>query len=78
MTTDGGPELINQLSLNYYGEPFTGDEGTDQHRSGAREDREQDRDGDREALVAHKPRHKHSREARGVTDAEIELPGDEY
>lgn len=36
MTTDGGPELINRLSLNYYGEPYTGDEGTDRVRVVAR------------------------------------------
>jgi PPOX class probable F420-dependent enzyme len=36
MTTDGGPELINRLSLNYYGEPYTGDEGTDNVRVVAR------------------------------------------
>jgi PPOX class probable F420-dependent enzyme len=36
MTTEGGPELINQLSLTYYGEPYTGDEGTDHVRIVAR------------------------------------------
>lgn len=32
MTTEGGPELINELSLKYYGEPFTDDIGTDRVR----------------------------------------------
>jgi PPOX class probable F420-dependent enzyme len=32
MTHDGGPELINQLSLAYEGEPYTGDDGTDNVR----------------------------------------------
>ncbi len=32
MTPDGGPELINRLSLIYYDEPYTGDEGTDNVR----------------------------------------------
>jgi PPOX class probable F420-dependent enzyme len=36
MTTEGGPELINRLSLTYYGEPYTGDEGTDRVRVVAR------------------------------------------
>jgi PPOX class probable F420-dependent enzyme len=36
MTKDGGPELINRLSLIYYGEPFTGDDGTDHVRVVAR------------------------------------------
>jgi PPOX class probable F420-dependent enzyme len=36
MTTEGGPELINRLSLNYYGEPYTGDEATDNVRVVAR------------------------------------------
>ncbi|MDT4974459.1 MAG: hypothetical protein QOG98_217 [Pseudonocardiales bacterium] len=36
MTTEGGPELINRLSLTYYGEPYTGDEGTDLVRVVAR------------------------------------------
>ncbi|MDT4982983.1 MAG: hypothetical protein QOF95_473, partial [Pseudonocardiales bacterium] len=36
MTTEGGPELINRLSLTYYGEPYTGDEGTDHVRVVAR------------------------------------------
>jgi len=36
MTTDGGPELINRLSMNYYGERFAGDDGTDRVRVVAR------------------------------------------
>jgi PPOX class probable F420-dependent enzyme len=36
MTTEGGPELINRLSLTYYGEPYTGDQGTDHVRVVAR------------------------------------------
>jgi PPOX class probable F420-dependent enzyme len=32
MTTDGGPELIDRLSLVYTGERYTGDEGTDNVR----------------------------------------------
>lgn len=36
MTTDGGPALINRLSLKYYGEPYTGDVGTDHVRVVAR------------------------------------------
>lgn len=36
MTTEGGPELINELSMNYYGERFTGDDGTDRVRVVAR------------------------------------------
>lgn len=28
LTSDGGPELIDRLSRIYYGEPYTGDEGT--------------------------------------------------
>jgi PPOX class probable F420-dependent enzyme len=36
MTTEGGPQLINRLSRTYYGEPYTGDEGTDHVRIVAR------------------------------------------
>lgn len=36
MTTDGGAELINRLSLKYYGESYTGDDGTDHVRVVAR------------------------------------------
>ncbi|PZS14347.1 MAG: PPOX class F420-dependent oxidoreductase [Pseudonocardiales bacterium] len=36
MTTDGGAELINRLCMAYYGEPFTGDEGTENVRVVAR------------------------------------------
>jgi PPOX class probable F420-dependent enzyme len=36
MTTDGGPELIDRLSRVYYGEPYTGDDGTDNVRVVAR------------------------------------------
>lgn len=36
MTTDGGPELIERLSQIYYGEPYTGDVGTDHVRVVAR------------------------------------------
>ena len=32
MTRDGGPELIERLSQLYYGERFTGDDGTDHVR----------------------------------------------
>jgi PPOX class probable F420-dependent enzyme len=32
LTTEGGPELINQLSHVYTGEPYTNDEGTDNVR----------------------------------------------
>jgi PPOX class probable F420-dependent enzyme len=32
LTHDGGPELINQLSLAYENEPYTGDDGTDNVR----------------------------------------------
>jgi len=32
MTTDGGPELIQELSRKYEGIPFTGDDGTDRVR----------------------------------------------
>ena len=32
MTQDGGPELIDQLSLAYAGEHYTGDDGTDHVR----------------------------------------------
>jgi PPOX class probable F420-dependent enzyme len=32
MTTEGGPELINELSLKYDGKPFTDDIGTDRVR----------------------------------------------
>jgi PPOX class probable F420-dependent enzyme len=32
MTHDGGPELIDQLSRAYTGEPYTGDDGTDNVR----------------------------------------------
>jgi PPOX class probable F420-dependent enzyme len=36
LTTDGGPELIDRLSRIYYGEPYTGDEGTGNVRVVAR------------------------------------------
>ncbi|MGH8962480.1 MAG: PPOX class F420-dependent oxidoreductase [Jatrophihabitantaceae bacterium] len=36
LTTDGGPELIERLSQLYYGERFTGDDGTDHVRVVAR------------------------------------------
>lgn len=36
MTTEGGPELIEQLSQIYEGERYTGDEGTDHVRVVAR------------------------------------------
>jgi len=36
MTRDGGPELIERLSQLYYGEPYTGDEGTGNIRVVAR------------------------------------------
>jgi hypothetical protein len=32
MSTDGGPELIEQLSQLYTGQSYTGDEGTDNIR----------------------------------------------
>ncbi len=32
MTTDGGPELIEELSQKYDGVPYTGDQGTDHVR----------------------------------------------
>jgi PPOX class probable F420-dependent enzyme len=32
MTEDGGPELIDRLSMVYYGQHYTGDEGTDNVR----------------------------------------------
>lgn len=36
LTTDGGPELIQELSRRYTGGPFTNDEGTDHVRVVAR------------------------------------------
>ncbi|MEO6886581.1 MAG: PPOX class F420-dependent oxidoreductase [Jatrophihabitantaceae bacterium] len=36
LTTDGGPELIERLSQIYTGQPYTGDEGTDNVRVVAR------------------------------------------
>ncbi|MEO8889555.1 MAG: PPOX class F420-dependent oxidoreductase [Jatrophihabitantaceae bacterium] len=36
LTTEGGPELIERLSQIYYGERYTGDEGTDHVRVVAR------------------------------------------
>jgi PPOX class probable F420-dependent enzyme len=32
MTTDGGPQLIDRLSMIYTGDHYTGDEGTDNER----------------------------------------------
>lgn len=32
LTHEGGPELIDRLSRHYYGQPWTGDDGTDNVR----------------------------------------------